>query len=357
MKNSKFEILNPKQVRNNTFKTQNRFNDLNFGSLILISISILVFSVLLVGCTPTKNNSAVTEKKVLFYRNPMNSSITSPVPMKDEMGMEYIPVYENKSAMENGVSISAEQQRQIGVETGNAAMRNLNKEINTVGTIAYDPDLFIAQEEFISAIKLNDEGLVSASKNRLKLLGMSDSQIIGLEKDMEGESSLILPKESALVYAAIYEYELGLAKEGLSAIVDTPAYPGETFSGKIVSIPEVLDPNSRSVKARIQVENPAKKLKPGMYVNMKIIVPIGNKLSIPEEAVINTGERSIVVISDGKGNFQSRDIQVGQKAEGYYEVISGLDKNDKVVTSGNFLIDSESRLKSVVKSEHKHGGN
>ncbi len=94
-----------------------------------------------------------------------------------------------------------------------------------------------------------------------------------------------------------------------------------------------------------------------MFVNVKINVDLGEKLSVSEEAVINTGEKTIVVVTDDQGNFYSQDIKIGHKAQGFYEVLEGLSDGQKIVTSGNFLIDSESRLQSAISGsdEHKHG--
>ena len=261
---------------------------------------------------------------------------------------------EEAQTMENMISVSKEEENIIGVETSSAIFRNLVKEIKTVGTVAYDPDLYVAQEEFISALELKDADLISASKKRLQVLGMSNSQIKVLENNGKSQSNLILPGTQAFVYATIYEYEYGLIKDGQNVEIESQAYKGEIFDGKIVSIPQVFDAMTRSVKVKIEVTNTLQKLKPEMFVNVTFKINLGKKLSVPEEAVINTGERSIVVVSDNQGNYNSRDVKVGEKVQGYYEIISGLRENDKVLISGNFLIDSESRLRSAVKGEHNH---
>ena len=261
---------------------------------------------------------------------------------------------EESQTMENMISVSKDEADIIGVETSSAIFRNLVKDIKTVGTVAYDPDLYVAQEEFISALKLKDADLILASKKRLQVLGMSNSQIKVLENNGKSQSNLILPGTQAFVYATIYEYEYGLIKDGQNVEIESQAYKGEIFDGKIVSIPQVFDAMTRSVKVKIEVTNTLQKLKPEMFVNVTFKINLGKKLSVPEEAVINTGERSIVVVSDNQGNYNSRDVKVGEKVQGYYEIISGLRENDKVLISGNFLIDSESRLRSAVKGEHNH---
>ncbi|MEK7874931.1 MAG: efflux RND transporter periplasmic adaptor subunit [Pseudomonadota bacterium] len=319
-------------------------------------------------------------KKILHYRNPMNPEVTSTVPMKDQMGMDYIPVYavpagrqeEEVITESGGIHISSERQQFIGVQKEAIEKRKLVKEINTVGRIAYDPDLFIAQQEYLEALKAQEntkdsnlalikeqiKSLVEAAKRKLLLLGMSKKQIEELSVDSKADSSLYLPIEEDIVwvYMTIYEYEVGLVKEGQIVGIDSVAYPGEGFQGEVVSIAPVLDPNTRSINVRAKIKNIENKLKPEMFVNVKIKVDMGEKLAVPEEAVMDTGERKIVFIAQPEGNFISRKVTLGHKAGRYYEVLDGLHEGDLVVTSGNFFIDSESRLKSAISGEsHKHG--
>ncbi|MDD5136931.1 MAG: efflux RND transporter periplasmic adaptor subunit, partial [Candidatus Omnitrophica bacterium] len=135
--------------------------------------------------------------------------------------------------------------------------------------------------------------------------------------------------------------------------------PGEVFHGEVVSINPVLDAATRTNQVRIRIPNPEDKLKPEMFVNAQIKSNLGEKLAIDENAVLDTGLRKIVYLSKEGGLLESREVKLGSKAEGYYEVLDGLEEGDIVVTSGNFLIDSETRLKSVVSSQetadHKHG--
>ena len=316
--------------------------------------------------------AAKTSRKILYYRNPMNPQVTSPVPMKDQMGMDYVPVYEEEAPAEEGaVFISSERQQLIGIKKERVEKRKLIYQILTVGRIAYDPELYVAQEEYLQALKTanatknsvlasvteQSNSLLQAAERKLLLLGMSRDQIQELARQGKPEENLYLPisQDKVWVYMTIYEYEMGLIKEGLPVEIDAVAFPGDVFKGNIASITPVLDPQTRSVKVRAEVQNPENKLKPEMFVNVKINVDLGEKLAVPDEAVINTGKRTIVVVSNEQGSFFSRDVKLGQKAEGYYEVLEGLKEGDAVVTSGNFLIDSESRLQSAISGEHKHG--
>jgi len=198
--------------------------------------------------------------------------------------------------------------------------------------------------------------LLEAAERKLLLLGMGKVQIEELAKQNKPQENLYLPAEenTVWVYMTIYEYEIGLVKEGIPVEIESIAFPGEKFSGKITGITPVLDPMTRSVQARAEVDNSEHKLKPEMFVNVKIDVDLGEKLAVSEEAVINTGKRALVVVSNDAGNFLSKEVKLGQSAEGFYEVLAGLNEGETIVASGNFLIDSESRLQSAISgSEHK----
>jgi Cu(I)/Ag(I) efflux system membrane fusion protein len=305
-------------------------------------------------------------KKPLFYRNPMNPQVTSPVPMKDEMGMDYVPVYADQEAQAHpGVYISPEKQQLIGVKKGTVQMRKLTGQIRTVGRVAYDPNLFVAQQEYLQALKghqsaqkanleyLDEQSrsLLTDMRRKLLLLGMSNAEIDELQKRGKPESNLYLPAsddKNVWVYITIYEYEAGLVKEGMAVQVDTLAYPGETFRGKIVSITPLLQAATRTLKARALVDNPEGKLKLEMFANIRIDYDLGERLAVPEDAVLHAGTRDIVFAADADGYFTPKTVKLGAKAQGYYEVLQGLAANEEVVTSGNFLVDSESKLNAVL---------
>jgi Cu(I)/Ag(I) efflux system membrane fusion protein len=128
--------------------------------------------------------------------------------------------------------------------------------------------------------------------------------------------------------------------------IEAVVSPGEIFSGKMASINPVLDSATRTNQVRVEVANPDNKLKPEMFVSAKIKIDLGEKLAVPESAVLDTGLRKIVYLLKGDSELESAEVALGQKAEGYYEVLGGLEEGDLVVTSGNFLVDSESKLKS-----------
>ena len=273
------------------------------------------------------------------------------------------------------VRIKGEQAALAGVRTEPARKLHLYKEIRTVGKVAYDPGLAVAQEEFISGLKALEkirEGgifeieeraldLVESSKRKLKLLGLSEEQITELEGSKEVHTSLILPEEKMWIYGAVYEYELGWVKIGGKVKVRASSLPGEEFTGTISSVNPVLDPKTRSVTFRAEVGNPGLKLKPEMYVDVIIQSMYGGPggehlvLAIPKNAVLDTGTRKIVWIEKENGEYEGRAVETGPEAtvateEGgakYYPVLKGLEEGQRVVVKANFLIDSQSQISGV----------
>ena len=362
----------------------------------LIIVSAILFSSALFASAQEEK-----DKKVLYYRNPMNPSITSPTFMRDSMGMDYIAVYdeaaEDSSQSSALVKISQSQQDLIGVKTEAVVSRPLMRIIRTVAKIAYDPDLYKAQAEFIQAYKTKKdlkasqdpeinqrlESMIIASALKLKLMGLADEQIEELKSKSGSDRALLLSDSLSpyvWAYLTIYEYDLGSVKVGDQVVIRAIAYPSEEFSGKIVAVDPVLNIDTRSARARVQIDNPQGKLKPNMYADALIHIDLGEKLAVPIEAVLDTGLRKIVYLDLGKGQFKAREIEVGQVAiavingqeNKFFPVINGLKENDIVVTTGNFLIDSQSQLsggmsslwagateikqgeKSGIKTEHKH---
>ncbi len=334
---------------------------------------IIVFMILFLS-TVFSFAKEKNDKKILYYRNPMNPGITSPTFMKDSMGMDYIPVYEEAqeepSQGEGLVRVSQSQQELIGVKTERIISLPLMRMVRTVAKIAYDPELYKAQQEFIQAYKTNEmikvnqnpeislrlQAMVIASAMKLKLQGLSDEQIEELKSSKADSDRSLLLSDSlspyVWAYLTIYEYDLGSVKVGDHVVLTAIAYPGEEFSGKILALDPVLNMDTRSVRARVQIDNPQGKLKPNMYADAIIHIDLGNILAVPREAVLDTGLRKIVYLDLGKGQFRAQEIDIEQEAvaivngqeDKFFPVLKGLKENDLVVTTGNFLIDSQSQL-------------
>jgi Cu(I)/Ag(I) efflux system membrane fusion protein len=150
------------------------------------------------------------------------------------------------------------------------------------------------------------------------------------------------------IIADIYEYELPLIRPGQTAKVTLSYAPQMVWEGRVDFIYPTLDPQTRTAKVRFKLANPEERLKPDMYANVELQVPLGVRLVVPRDAVLETGERKIIFIHHGGGKLEWRTVQTGVRAEGWVEITEGLQAGDHIVTSANFLIDSESQLKAAV---------
>lgn len=305
--------------------------------------------------TVTPVAPAGAARKVLFYRNPMDPSITSPVAMKDQMGMDYVPVYEDTSAgpAAGSVTVEPDRQRLIDLKKDTVRQQRLAVPILTTGKVAYDPELYVAQETYLQAVRTaggsaSSDGFLAALKQRLVLAGMSEEEIAALRDHGTPQEGLYLPSASgkAWVYLTLYAADLGLVRPGQAVTVDTEVFPGEVFKGQVSGVTPVLDAATRSARARAQVEDPKGRLRPEMFVNARLEVDLGDKLAVPAGAVMDTGLRKVVYIVRGN-TFTPREVALGVKAGDLYEVLGGLAAGEEVVTGGNFLIDSESRMKGT----------
>jgi Cu(I)/Ag(I) efflux system membrane fusion protein len=135
---------------------------------------------------------------------------------------------------------------------------------------------------------------------------------------------------------------------GQTASVRLAHLPGDPLTGKVVYIYPSLDPRTRTARVRIELPNRSGRLKPEMYADVEIRVDLGDRLAVPEGAVIDSGLRQIAIIDKGQGYFEPREIRTGAKVDDWYEVLKGLSAGERVVTSANFLIDSESKLKEAI---------
>lgn len=321
-------------------------------------------------------NSVASEKpkKPLYYRNPMRGEITSPVPAKDEMGMDYIPVYDeeemgsegrsNEVSGRAGFSLSNERQQLIGVTTTTVAKRTLSVDIRASGRVAFDPDLFTAVEEYRQAVlsasqmknssygslKEQSDELVAAAETKLRLLGLTESQIRRLGERKKSSTDLILPKGNVWVYAEVFEYEVAGLKVGQVMEVTAPALPGKIFFGKVSSISPILNPQTRTVRVRAMIPDPETSLRPDTFVNVKIKTNSGERLVVPNDSVLHSGEQSFVFVGKEQGRFEPRLVMTGVSTSEFTEILAGVVAGETVVTSANFLIDSESRLRAAVRA-------
>ena len=250
----------------------------------------------------------------------------------------------------------------------------------------YSPDLVTAQEEYLLALRsrttvsgdiaevqASQQSLIDSAKRRLLLWDITGEQIDELEKSgktrtemtlnaplngivlekMVLDGAYIIPGmnlykiadlSTVWIIADVYEYEVPLVKVGQQARVTLPYSSGEVLHAAVSFINPVLDPMTRTVKVRIAVQNPGLLLKPDMFVNVEIMPSSGARLVIPRSAVLDSGTRQIVYVEKEPGVYEMRNVTLGLRGENEVEVLKGIRKGERVVTSGNFLIDSESQL-------------
>ncbi len=249
----------------------------------------------------------------------------------------------------------------------------------------YSPEVVSTEQEYLLSLRgesvrprLGGKELILSAKKRLEFWDIPENHIKDLEtsgsitKTMmihspssgyiikknisegahvdAGQDLFVIADLSKIwVYADIYEYEIPLVSVGQGAEMILSYYAGETFSGKVNYVYPYLDEKTRTIKIRVEFDNPGLKLKPGMYANVRLRSIIADSaLAIPTEAVLDTGERKIVFVQKRKGVFEPREVVLGAKAGDYYQVLSGVEAGEIVATSANFLIDSESRLGSAM---------
>ncbi|MSS73167.1 MAG: efflux RND transporter periplasmic adaptor subunit [Candidatus Latescibacteria bacterium] len=261
----------------------------------------------------------------------------------------------------------------------------------------YSPELVATQEEYLLALRAKrslqgnpfqdvasgSATLLEAARRRLLLWEISEAQIAELERTgrplMEvviashsdgfviekkalegmrveaGEDLYVLADLSGVwVYADIYEYELAPVRVGQEATVTLNAYPGEAFRGKVVYIYPYVEAQTRTARVRVELPNPGWRLKPGMFADVEIRTERGEGLVVPGSAVLDSGERKVVFVDRGEGRFEPREVQLGGRAGEDFEVLQGLSEGERVITSANFLIDSESQIKAALGAMAGH---
>ena len=237
----------------------------------------------------------------------------------------------------------------------------------------YSPALVNAQEELLSALRSGNQSLIQASKERLKSLNVPTRTISKIVKrrqiertlsfyaSMDGyvsqlnarEGGYINPSKTIIelasldnvwVVADVFERQSQLVKAGQKATMTMEYLPGQEWQGTVDYVYPELDPKTRSLRVRLKFDNPDARLKPNMYSRIRINTNSFTALSIPHEALIRTGEQERVVKDLGNGKFRSVLVQTGRRAGDWVEILRGLSENDQVVTSAQFLLDSESSI-------------
>ena len=238
------------------------------------------------------------------------------------------------------------------------------------------PEWAGAQGEYLAVKRTGDPALIQASRDRLRLLGMSSSLIEAVEKSGQVRNVITISTPTGGVIktlgvrggmavmagqtlaeinglsriwlnAAIPEAMAGQIRPGESVTATLAAYPGETFNGRVTAILPQADAASHTLTARVELPNPGGRLRPGMFASARFGGASQPALLVPSEAVIRTGTRSLVMIAQAGGRYAPAEVRIGREADGKTEILAGLSEGERVIASGQFLIDSEASLSGV----------
>jgi len=354
------------------------------------------------------------KKIISYYRHPHKPTVTSKVPKKDEMGMDYIAIYETESDDSSNVFISPRIVQNMGVRTAIADKGTLWRRIETVGYVGFDetklvhvhlrtngwieklyvksegervkkgdvlfevysPTLVNAQEEYLNSLRSKNIRLRRASEDRLIALGISPLTIKQISKtgrvhqnikiyaQQNGivsklnvrEGNYVKPSTDILsladlssvwLLAEVFERQANWVKVGQSTEMYLSYLPGKVWQGRVEYVYPSLNPKTRTLKVRIRMNNPGERLKPNMFAAVLIFGgATTDVVSIPREALIRTGDEERVIVQVNPGEYAARNVVSGIESGDFVEIKSGISKGDLVVTSAQFLIDSEASLKA-----------
>lgn len=369
------------------------------------------------GMAMNMSGGAGGEKAPRYWVAPMDPNYRRDQPGKSPMGMDLVPVYDDNSAdnEDGGVSINARVRANLGVKTSSVTQGSVAVPVSTVGYVTdnedllthvhsripgwvevlhvksvgegvtkgeplfeiYSPELVNAQQEFLLALRVSSGPVAEASGNKLRALGMTDTQIASLKKNGKAlqritmfapssgyvtklnaragmyirpdtEIMAIGSRDSVWVIAEFFERQAGLVKVGQPVSFATPSLPEERWQGTIDYVYPELDPRTRTLRARIRVPNTEGPLRPNMFVQLTMDAPIGDDLlTIPRPALIQRTNTQHVLVAEGDGYFRPAPVRIGREVGDRVVILEGLSEGQQVVTSAQFLIDSETNLEGA----------
>jgi Cu(I)/Ag(I) efflux system membrane fusion protein len=338
-------------------------------TIVLVGIIIsLVGVAAFTACKSCDHSDSAAAEAEIYYTCPMHPSVISDSPGSCPVcGMRLVKkervIEEDHSAHGDvdkkivEVSISPTKQVLANVATTEVKERDLVEEINTVGFSAYDKDLYVAQQAYLSARKTGSSSVIKAAKNRLQILGISDDEISNIRSSGHPDKALFGMNSDTIVwvYADLYESDMKWVHVNSDVTIIAAAYPEEVFSGNVVSLVPVVGKTTRTLKARIRIVDPGRKLKPQMFSLAVLKIDAGKHLAIPSSSVIDTGLKKRVWVERSPGKYFSKNVHLGNRVGDYFIVLEGLEAGERVVSEGGFLIDSEAELKSFGSGgEHQH---
>jgi Cu(I)/Ag(I) efflux system membrane fusion protein len=348
----------------------------------------------------------------LYYRHPHDPARTSPVPRKDEMGMDYIPVYPDAAGPE--IRISPAVVNNLGVRTALARRESLPRRAEAVGYVRYDerrleqvrpraegwiedlavravgetvsagqrlftiysPTLESAQQEYLDALRIGNDDLIEASRERLRALGLDaatasrlaasgrasgrvpfHAPISGVLTELEvREGSMLTPEMTAMtitalsslwVIAEVPESQAGWLRPGTAAELRFPSLPGKAVAGRVEYVYPELNLETRTIRARITLDQPPVEIRPNMLATVSLLgEPGAVAVTIPRSALIRSGRDNRVVIALDAGRFLPRRVVPGPESGDQVVISEGLAEGERVVVAGQFLLDSEANLRA-----------
>ncbi len=355
--------------------------------------------------------------KVLYYYDPMFPNQKFDKPGKSPfMDMQLVPKLADggSAGATPGVTIDPSAMQNLGVRVVPAKTGTLASNLNVTGSIDFNqrdvaiiqarsggfisrvygrapgdviragapiadiqlPEWGGAQTEFLSVKRLGNPSLTAAARQRLRLLGMSNGVISGVERSgrtngtvtitspisgviqtLDARAGVTLAMGQTLAQvtglgtvwlnAAVPEAQAGSVRVGQSATATLTAFPGETFVGRVIAVLPTTQADSRTLTVRIELTNRAGRLRPGMFANVGLGGDSRSALLVPSEAVIRTGTRTIVMLLSKDGRYHPAEVRTGRESGGQTEILEGLSEGEQVVASGQFLLDSEASLTGI----------
>jgi membrane fusion protein, copper/silver efflux system len=349
--------------------------------------------------------------KVKYYRNPMGTPDTSPVPKKDSMNMDYIPVCEGAADDAPGtVKLSLDKVQRLGVRSEEVTERALSRTVRAFATLQFDerrqaviapkfggwieklyvnatgdivtvgqklfdvysPELNVLQQQWRVG------GRSADATDKLRYLAYPETALEKLRQGDPPSRTVTIPSPAAgtvvdkiaiegmrfqpgetlfrivdtsmmWVLAEVYEQDLGYVKVGDTAKVTVNAWPAQPLDGKVTFIYPTIGKESRTARLRIEVANPDGRLRSDMAATVEIATPLdGSRLAVPDSAVIDSGRRQVVLVERGEGRYEPRPVKLGARVPGWVQVLDGLRPGERVVTQATFLIDAESNIRAAL---------
>ena len=350
-------------------------------------------------------------KRVLYYRNPMGLPDTSPVPKKDSMGMDYLPVYDGDAEESNTIRISPGKLQRTGVRSEQVARRVVVRPVRVPGTVQVDErlvtiistrsDAYIDKVENVTtgdrvrkgqmllrlyspeiaaaaALLVSTPGL-EGTRRRLENLNVPAEVMAEIERTRKvppaigwsaPRDGLVLERNAiegmkasagevlfriadisvVWVLADVPEHDLGAIKLDQPVTIRVRSLPGRTFTGRINLIYPQVNKATRTARLRIELPNTDNVLLPDMYADVEIGTGATEPvLAVPDSSIVDSGTRQLVILDMGDGRFKPREVKLGARGEGYVEIREGIAEGDRIVVAANFLIDAESNLKAALQ--------